>query len=339
MTRGLDDPKSAPRPLGRIAGHVFFGLVLLAATAWSETALYVQLTGATRILALAALALALAASGGLFLRFRQRGAGWAALALTAAAVGLWYGTIQPRQDRDWAADVAHGVSPTVSGDSVTLNYVRNFRWKDDQTANAAWETRRYDLGKLSGIDVLTSVWGNPDIAHLLVSFGFADGQHVVFSVEIRREANESYSVLGGFFRQFEMVLIAADEADIIKLRTNYRNEDVHLYPMNLTKAQMRALFLSYVELGVSLAREPAFYNTITANCTSTVYRLAKVVTPDLPIDMRLLKSGQLPEYLDELGALKGAVPMSERRRASAITALARAAPAGVDFSRAIRPLP
>ena len=64
--------------------------------------------------------------------------------------------------------------------------------------------REYDLRQLRSADLVMSYWMGPAIAHTLVSFGFADGRHLVFSLEIRKERGESFSALGGFFRKFEM---------------------------------------------------------------------------------------------------------------------------------------
>ncbi|GLS87090.1 membrane protein [Cypionkella aquatica] len=327
-------PRSRTRSLGRWLGHAGFVLLLVLATAWAATALYLQLNGALQITALAVLALAFAAI--LVLRRQKRRHAWAGFALAALGIGLWYQTIQPRQDRNWAADVAQGVTGTVTGDLVTLDHVRNFDWSPETTASPHWETRHYDLSQLQSVDMLTSTWGNPDIAHLLVSFGFTGGQQVVFSVEIRRESDEIFSSIGGFFRKFELVLIAADEADIVKLRTNYRAEDVHLFPVKLDAAQRRALFLRYIAFGNDLALAPQFYNTVTANCASTVYHLVQVIKPDMPLDYRLLFSGQLPEYIDELGGLPGTVPMDQRRAQAAISAKALTWVPGQDFSALIR---
>lgn len=314
--------------------HAGFVLLVGLACAWAAAALSLQLAGVVEWLCLATLALA----GGvvLALRFRQPGRAWAVLAISALAVAGWYQTLQPRQDRDWAPDVAHGVSARLEGAIVTLENVRNFAWSSADAAVPRWETRRYDLDQLQTVDMITSTWGDPDIAHLIVSFGFADGQRVAFSVEIRKELGESFSSIGGFFRQFELALIAADENDIVRLRTNLRGEDVHLFPVKLNADQRRVLFLSYVNFGNQLAARPEFYNTVTANCASTVYTLVKVIKPDMPLDSRLLFSGQLPEYIDELGGLQGDVPMVERRLSAAISAKARAADPGADFSAVIR---
>ena len=325
---------SPTRRIWRGLGHAGFAILLALATAWAATALYIQLTGAVEITALLALGLAFLAI--LILRFRKGGYAWAGFAVAAFAVGGWYQTIQPRQDRDWAADVEHGVSGVVEGDLVALNNVRNFAWTSDSAATPRWESRSYDLGKLDTVDMFTSTWGDPNIAHLIVSFGFSGGEHVAFSVEIRRERDEVFSSIGGFFRQFELVLIAADESDIVKLRTNYRGEDVHRFAVKLDAAQRRALLLRYIAFGNQLAEAPMFYNTVTANCASTVYGLVQVIKPNMPLDSRLLFSGQLPEYIDELGGLPGDMPMDQRRKLAEISALAKTVQPGQDFSGLIR---
>lgn len=319
----------------RVLGWMGFGLTALVFGALATIALGVHVEGLPFALAALLLWLGLAAAVALRL-WRSRRMGWAALLICMATVGLWYGTLTPRQDRDWAADVAHSVSGTVTGDIVTLHNVRAFDWTSDSTAVERWESRRLDLSKLQSVDMFTSVWDSPDIAHLIVSFGFSDGQHVAFSVEIRKEQGEAFSSIGGFFRQFEIALIAAEESDIVKLRTNHRKETVSLFPVALDAEQRRALFLSYLDFGNRLNAAPEFYNTVTANCSSTVWRLAKVITEDVPFDYRLLLSGRLPEMLEGLGALPGDMPMATRRAEALIKARAQAMPDGADYSTWIR---
>ncbi|MBD3785908.1 MAG: DUF4105 domain-containing protein [Sphingomonadales bacterium] len=318
----------------RIFGFSVFALVALLGSAWAATAIWVQLAGPARGIGWALIAAALIAAG--LARARSRRLGWAVLALAAAVTLGWYQTITPREDRLWATEVSRGVKAQVAGDIVTLSDIRDFNWITPDQATERWITRSYDLSKLASLDMITSVWANPDIAHLLVSFGFEGGEQVVFSVEIRKEQGEAFNEIGGFFRQFELVLIGATETDIVKLRTNLRQEDVSLYPVDLTPEQRREMFMAYVALAQRLEAGPEFYNTITANCTTVVWRLAHVLKNDLPIDRRLILSGNLPEYLQSLGALGGIGSMAERRAAAAISAKARALPPGADFSAGIR---
>ena len=321
------------RRLLAFLSHGLFVLVLVLASAWAATALWLHLTGASRAVALAALALTAGTALALRLR-RSRRSGWAVLALGALAVGFWYQTITPRQDRDWALEVSRGVTARVEGETVTLSNLRDFAWTSTTEATPRWITRRCDLNRLDSLDMITSVWDSPEIAHLLVSFGFADCGHVVFSLEIRREADEAFSEVGGFFRQFEQVLIAATEEDIVKLRTNFRKETVRLYPVHLDAAQRREMFLAYVGLAQALEARPAFYNTLTDNCTTAVWRLARVLKSDLPIDRRLVLSGHLPDYLADLGVVDAS---PTRDQDALITPLGQKDGGSVPFSTLIRP--
>src|SRR5690606_20864720 len=130
-----------------------------------------------------------------------------------------------------------------------------------------------------------------------------DGRYLVFSIEIRKERGEEFSAIGGFFRQFESVLVAAEETDIIRTRSNARKEDVYLYRLNISKPALRELFLNYAAKAQSLERTPAFYNTLTSNCTTIIYELARRVDSSLPFDYRLLASGYLAGYAKDLNLL------------------------------------
>lgn len=318
----------------RFLSHALFGLILLAGAAWSATALWLHLTGGARIAALGLLACAVIASA--LARTRKRRLGWIAMAVAALVVAGWYQTIVPRQDRDWAQDVQRGVTAQVAGNRVTLSDIRDFDWQTADEATPRWITRSYDLDQLETVEMVTSVWDNPDIAHLLVSFGFTDGEHVVYSVEIRREDGEEFNEIGGFFRQFELVLIGATERDILRLRTDLRKEEVRMFPVALNPEQRREMFLSYVELAQKLERAPRFYNTIAANCTTVVYGLARGLKSDLPMNDKLILSGRLPEYLDALGVLGGSGTLVERRAAALLPAGIESLHPGKSYSEAIR---
>ncbi|MEH6721833.1 MAG: DUF4105 domain-containing protein [Aurantimonas endophytica] len=263
-------------------------------------------------------------------------AGWAFLVVFIACASLWWGSIHPSQHREWAPDVAHGVTARIEGSTAILHNVRNFDWRSEDDFTERWETREYDLEALSSVDLVNSTWGNPAIAHTLVSFGFENGDHVTFSAEIRRERHEKFSELGGFFKKFELVMIAADESDIVRLRTNARREDVSLYPLALTPAQGRTLFLTYLHKGNELAARPQFYNTITANCTTIVFQLARLVEPRIPMDWRILVSGYLPDYLYELGVIRTELPLEDAKRQARISRLAQEADPDAEYSSVIR---
>jgi hypothetical protein len=257
-------------------------------------------------------------------------------ALLHALLLLWWVSIAPSNDRVWADDVSRPLTGDISGSEVTLDQVRDFTWRSNSDYDAHWEPRHYDLDQLITADAVLSYWGSKAIAHAMISFGFDDGRHVVFSVEIRRQRGEDYSAIGGFFKQFETILIAADEHDIIRVRTNVRGEDDYLYPLRMDQATMRALFLSYVKAANELAKKPAFYNTFTSNCTTIVYGMAKHLDPDLPWDVRLLLTGYLPEYLHKIGAVDPERSIEALTRRGRITERALHSKPQDDFSRVIR---
>ena len=212
----------------------------------------------------------------------------------------------------------------------------NFDWRSDTDFTPRWETRRYSLDRLTSVDLVSSVWGSPAIAHTLISFGFAEGGHVVFSAEVRRERGEAFSEIGGFFKQFELVMIAADEKDIIRLRTNIRREDVTLLPLKLNGAQARALFLGFAGRANDLARTAQFYQTVTTNCTTVIFELARHIDRRVPLDWRILFSGYLPGYLYELGIIRTDIPLDQVLQQAAISLRAQDAPAAADYSQVIR---
>ena len=261
---------------------------------------------------------------------------------------VWWETIDPQSERAWAADVAQLVAIETDKhqpDVVHLRNVRNFVWRSDTDFTPRWEARSYDLSQLESVDVALSYWMGPAIAHTLVSFGFADGQHVVFSIEIRKEQHEQFDALAGFFKQYEMALVAADERDILAVRTNVRGEQVHLYRVDMAQDSMRELFMAYARQASQLAFSPRFYNSLTANCTTIVWQLARRIGQELPTDWRLLASGYLPEYLRDVGALASMQPLELQRAQGHITQRAQTwqppahgtdAEISADFSRHIR---
>jgi hypothetical protein len=260
------------------------------------------------------------------------------LVFAAASGGLlfWWRRIAPSNDRDWVDDVAQMCAGEVDGNRVTLHNVRNFDWRTNADYTQRWETRRYDLERLSSLDMIMSYWTFPAIAHMLISFGFDGGKQVVFSVEIRREKQEKYSEIGGFFKEFELSIIAADERDIIRVRTNVRGEDAYLYRIRLPAPAIRSLFLGYIAEANALVATPRFYNTLTVNCTTLAYHMMQRIVGHLPLNHRLLFSGYLPKYVYRVGGLDGRFSLEELRARGRIVDRAINADRSESFSADIR---
>jgi hypothetical protein len=259
----------------------------------------------------------------------------ATLAIAVLAAGWWM-TIRPSNTRNWDLDVAHGVTAAIAPDRVTLANVRNFDWTSRTEFTQRWETRTYTPDQVISMDVFQSTWSSPLIAHTLISFGFSDGQHVVFSAEIRREKGEVFSNLGGFFRQFDLVLIAADERDVVRLRTDIRGETVSRFPLSLPQPMMAQAFLTFATLGNDLAANPRFYNTVTTNCTTIPFRLAREIDPTVPVDWRILLSGHFPAYLQNLGVTGQGQTLDRMLALARLPKTGPSEPDGPAFSARIR---
>ena len=260
----------------------------------------------------------------------------AGYAVVLAGIVAWNASLVPRNDRDWAADVARPLSATLAADHVAIHDARNFAWRTETEFTPRWEERRFRLDTLRSVDLINSYWSGPAIAHTLISFGFADGRYLAFSVEIRRERGETYSNLAGFFKQYEVVAVAADERDIVRLRSNVRREDVRLFRLKVTPDQARAGFLELLRRANAIAAEPAFYDSLRTNCTTAMFGAARTVAPDLPFDWRIILSGYLPDYAYEQGLLDRRYDLATLRERGRIADRALAADEDPDFSARIR---
>jgi hypothetical protein len=179
----------------------------------------------------------------------------------------------------------------------------------------------------------------PAIAHTIMSFNFGDKDHLAVSIEARKELNEGYSTIKGFFRQYELIYIVADERDVIRLRTNYRKdpiENVFLYPLHPPKENMRRLFMKYIGQINELHENPAFYNTLLDNCTTAIWFNTRVNPGHLPFSWKILLSGYVPEYLYESGGVDARIPFEQVQQQAHINSLAQAADQSPDFSQRIR---
>jgi len=311
-------------------------LVALLALLWGSLALWID-GPASRPLA-GALAGAYGVAGVAALsRLRPVWRGALAVAVLVGGIIAWEQAIPARNDRNWMPDVAELPSATVVGDRLTLRNVRDFVYhSSDSDFTAHWDTRTYDLSQLRGVDLFFSFWGPTDIAHTIMSWDFGAGGHLAISIETRKEVGESYSAVRGFFRQYELYYVVADERDVIGVRAQQRGEHLWLYRLVLPPATARALLLDYLEEVNRLAVKPRWYNAFTHNCTTSIRQHVMHVTAVAPWSWQLLLNGHLEELLYRRGAFGDALPFAELRQQSEITERARDAGDAADFSARIR---
>lgn len=327
----------SPRALCSSLLKGLISLLIFIAAVWGGLALYYQLPLAMPWLGLTVLFWAAVSISSLRSLWRSgivRG-GLFYLALHAALL-LWWSNLTPSNQHQWQDDVAQMTSGTVEGNAVTLFNVRNFTWHSETDYSPRWETRHYDLSTLQSVDMLTSHWGMDAIAHVLVSFGFSDGQFVTFSVEIRKKQGQQFSEIAGFFKQYELSILATDERDAIAVRPNVRGEETYLYRIDMPEAIRRQLFLSYIEQANQLIEQPRFYNTVTANCTTLVFAMMQHISGGLPLDPRLLLTGYLPSYVEELDGLMDGFDLAQLRDSGRITERSKQAFNSENYSQIIR---
>ncbi|RKY22334.1 MAG: hypothetical protein DRQ55_01470 [Planctomycetota bacterium] len=260
----------------------------------------------------------------------------ALVALLFAGLVGWWLSIPARNDRVWLEDVAKLPSARFDGDVVTLTNVRDFAYRSETDFDARWETRRYDLSQIRGIDLFLCYWGPREIAHTIMSWEFADGQHLAISIETRKELGEEYSALRGFFRQFELYYVVADERDVIRVRSEQRGEEVFLYRLAAPPERARALLEQYLRRVDGLNDSPAWYNAFSKNCTTVIFDHVRPIMGEIPFDMRMLINGRIDELLYDRGSINTSLTFEQLRAASEVTQTAHAAGDAADFSARIR---
>jgi len=322
----------------RLAGlslRVVLSIVIVAVVAWSVAAIWID-GPKNRVLAAALCALIAAGSLILMIVVRPWWWGCAGAAVAFVIVVTWWLSIAPSNTANWQPDVARLASAEINGNLVTIRNVRNFSYPSATTVVERWEKRTYDLDAVEGFDMFLSSWGPKLIAHTISSWEFSDGQHLAISIETRKVKGQEYSALLGFFRQYELYYVVADERDVIGVRAGPRGEDVHLYRVRGSPEFARAMLLDYLKELNRLVQKPEWYNALTHNCTTTIRHHAQQVAAGRPFNWRILFNG----YIDELGyerhQINTSMPFAELRRRSDITARARAAGDRGDFSQLIR---
>ena len=211
---------------------------------------------------------------------------------------------QPSHDRDW--ELGHESLPSIeystTSNKITIKNYRNFNWNTVGSADISYETRSYNLDEIVGVDVFISHFDDFEgLAHIFLSFGFSDGEHVVVSLETRRESDEKFSPLLGILRQFEIIYVVGSEEDIVGIRTGHRDERVYLYPTKATSKQARDLFnLLAIDIN-DVYQSPRMYNTLTNNCTNELTRPVEVMSDvKFPLTWKAILPGNFDEVLYEL---------------------------------------
>ncbi|MGD0793367.1 MAG: DUF4105 domain-containing protein [Terriglobales bacterium] len=250
-------------------------------------------------------------------------------------------SLKPSNNRPWRPDDSQTPWAEIDGDRVTIHNFRNCNYRSEGDYTCEWLTKTVFLTQLRGIDLFVTYWGSPWIAHPIVSFQFGDNDYVAASIEMRYQVGQGYSAIRGFFRQYELLYVLADERDLVRLRSNYRSgEDVYLFHTTAGPQWSRLLFLQYVRQANKLREHPKWFNAASDNCTTNIFT-QMAATGQLPAgsslhDWWILLNGRGPEILYRHGNIAGNLPFPELMKRACINPVAHTVNDAPDFSRRIR---
>jgi hypothetical protein len=324
------------RPLAWV-GRAVVGLGCSALLGWMALAIYFDFSLLGPPWLRAGLGALLPVGAGVAL-WRVRPLRWVVAGILGAflvVLAAWL-ALPPSNERDWQPDVATLPFADIGGDRVTVHNVRNAEYRTETDYTVRLEDRALDLSKLRSMDLFLVYWGSPLIAHTIMSWGFEGDQYLAISIETRKEQGEEYSALRGFFRQYELVFVVADERDVVRLRTNIRGEDVYVYRLDVSPADARRFLLRYLDEINELRERPQWYNALTENCTTAITRLAGADARRSWWSWKLLLNGHLDELAYDIGAIDRSLPFAVLKAKSHVNDRAKVANDDPRFSVRIR---
>ncbi|NLF39791.1 DUF4105 domain-containing protein, partial [bacterium] len=245
---------------------------------------------------------------------------------------------QSSNDRDWEPDIAVLPRATINGDTVTVHNIRNCAYLSETNYTVRHYDRTFLLPQLKTLDLYLVNWGVPQISHTMLSFGFGINDYVFISIETRKRRGQEYSAVKGFFRNYELIYVVADERDVVRLRTNFRTgENVYLYRTRPASTEvLHDVFLDYMRTINRLDTQPEWYNALTANCMVEAFRHLRPYGPEAHWHWTVIANGYFDRTLYDLGRIATNLPFAEMKAACLINARGKAAGDSPAFSMLIR---
>ena len=227
----------------------------------------------------------------------------------------------------------------IDGDRVRIAGFRNFDYRSRDDFTVRYEEREVSLSHLTSVDLYISYWEVGPIGHTFLSFNFDNAPPVCVSIETRTEEGEGFAPVASLFKQFELIYVVGDERDLVRSRTNYRDEEVYLYPIKTPPEAAQRLFLVYLERINELADHPEWYHLLKNSCAINIVRYKNTAGREGGFDYRHLLNGWIDRYFYDTGMVDTSLPFEELRRRSHINKVAQSTDDALDsleFSRRIR---
>lgn len=183
----------------------------------------------------------------------------------------WWLSQKPSLYRDWSEDQSKLADISFSWNTVNIKNVRNYKYNTTTNYVPWYYDKIYATDEIESLYYIIEPFSTNDWpAHTMLSFWFSGWTYISVSAEIRKEKWESFDPLLWLMNQYEIVYIIWDENDLVKLRANYRKDDVFMYPINTPKENIKELFLSVMHRADKLSKEPEFYNTLWNTCATSI---------------------------------------------------------------------
>src|SRR3989338_4387700 len=214
----------------------------------------------------------------------------------------WQLSLKPSNDKNWRADQQVLAYADINDNLIHVHNIRNFSYKSEEEFTPGYYNKTYDLNKLEKVYFIMERFSNfQGQAHTFVSFEFSssaesyggsasggeDSDFLAITVEARREVGETWDPFRGVLRQFELMYVIADEQDVVKLRTNYRNDPLYIFPIKTTKEKSQAMFLEMIKRANKLKEKPEFYHTVSSSCTTNLVKHVNTISPEKLPDFSL----------------------------------------------------
>lgn len=231
----------------------------------------------------------------------------------ALAAAFWCGRRAPRGA--WAPEFALPARVGAAGHRRLIQNLRDFQWSTEGPV-VRYRDEAVDLRAVNAVwlVVVPLSPGGRGPAHLMLSFGRADGPSIAISAEARRRVGEPYSPWRGLGRRYPLLYVVSTERDALAQRVRGRGQTVYRFPLRASPVAAQKIFDDMLNRAVALAEQPVFYNTVFNNCAQNIRRHVNGVT-DRPFGRgwRFLLPGYLVEEVADRGLLGLEGPLDEIR--------------------------
>ena len=248
---------------------------------------------------------------------------------------------QASNERNWTADQKIMTAVLLQDSEIQIQNIRNFSYRTETDYERNYYDKTVHLEDLVSVDFILSRFADwQGAAHAFLSFGVQEEdqlEYIAVSVEIRKEEGEEYSPLKGMFKQYELNYVVAHERDVIRLRTNIREEPLYIFPIQTSKENIQSLFLSIARRIQKLENEPEFYHTMTSSCMTNIADHVNEIAPGtIPWSYKIVFPGYSDEVAYELGFVDTTLSLEELREKYQVNTAAKTYDDGEHFSQIIR---